>query len=264
MTHPTAPVDVGSMVLTIADPHRGHEVAYNRWYERDHFYATCLAGPWLFSGSRWVATRTEKDLRFPAESPIAKPTVKAGSYVAIYWIHAGYHDDYQSWVDQQARRLYENGRGFDARTHVHTLLYTFDWVHYRDRDPIPLPLALDHRFAGLATVAVLRHPGIAQNDLDSWLRDRYLPQFLAGSPVAMCATWSPIPQGSASVATPRVEDTERLDFQLWFVDEPAGESWERFRSYACDLETTGLGRVIYASPWRPTVVGTDRYTDQLW
>ena len=39
------PVKVGSMLLTLVDPHRGYEVAYNRWYERDHYYAGCLVGP---------------------------------------------------------------------------------------------------------------------------------------------------------------------------------------------------------------------------
>jgi len=264
MPTPAHPVPVGSMVLTIVDPHPGHEVAYNRWYERDHFYATCLAGPWLFAGSRWVATRTEKDLRFPENSPLAKPTVRAGSYAAIYWIHAGHHDEFEAWCNAQARWLYENGRGFAERTHVHTLLYTFDWVHYRDDDPVPLPLALDHRFPGLVTIAVRRAPGVAQDSLDTWLRDRCLPRLLAGSPIAMCATWSPIPQGTEPLATPRVDDTDRLDLQLWFLDEPAGDGWERFRSYARDLAATGMGDVVYASPWRPTVVGTDRYTDQLW
>ena len=35
------PVKVGSMLLTMVDPHRGFEHAYNRWYERDHYYAGC-------------------------------------------------------------------------------------------------------------------------------------------------------------------------------------------------------------------------------
>ena len=51
------PVRVGSMLFTLVDPEKGHEVAYNRWYERDHFYAGCMVGPWLFAGSRWVAPR---------------------------------------------------------------------------------------------------------------------------------------------------------------------------------------------------------------
>ena len=38
-------VRLGSMLFTLVEPHRGHEVAYNRWYERDHFYAGCMVGP---------------------------------------------------------------------------------------------------------------------------------------------------------------------------------------------------------------------------
>src|SRR5690242_6951430 len=33
------PIKVGSMLLTLVDPNRGFERAYNRWYERDHYYA---------------------------------------------------------------------------------------------------------------------------------------------------------------------------------------------------------------------------------
>ena len=66
------PVKVGSMLLTLVDPTKGYERAYNRWYERDHYYAGCLVGPWLFAGSRWVAPRTLKDRRWPAESIIAR------------------------------------------------------------------------------------------------------------------------------------------------------------------------------------------------
>ena len=39
------PVKVGSMLLTLVDPHKGFESAYNRWYERDHYIAGCLIGP---------------------------------------------------------------------------------------------------------------------------------------------------------------------------------------------------------------------------
>jgi hypothetical protein len=51
------PIKVGSMLLTLVDPHPGFEHAYNRWYERDHFYAGCMIGPWLFAGRRWVRDR---------------------------------------------------------------------------------------------------------------------------------------------------------------------------------------------------------------
>jgi len=40
-----SPVKIGRMLFTMVDPNRGYEVAYNRWYERDHFYAGCMIGP---------------------------------------------------------------------------------------------------------------------------------------------------------------------------------------------------------------------------
>jgi hypothetical protein len=258
------PVKVGSMLFTMVDPHRGQEVAYNRWYERDHFYAGCMVGPWLFAGRRWVATRPLKDLRFPADSAIAKPSVTAGSYVAIYWIHAGHHDEHHEWAGQQARWLYQNGRGFDARTHVHTLMYTHDWTRYRDADPVPLELSLDHPFAGLATVAIERREGVEKATFDAWYRDQYLDRFLAGSPVASCASWSPIPQREGPMAIPRVERTHLLGMYLFFLDAAPPASWDRFVALGRDVEASGLARVVFASPWLPTLVGTDRYTDELW
>jgi hypothetical protein len=258
------PVKVGSMLFTMVDPHRGHEVDYNRWYERDHFYAGCLVGPWLFAGRRWVAPRPLKDLRFPADSPIAQPRVQAGSYVAIYWIHAGHHEEHHEWAGKQARWLYQNGRGFDARTHVHTLMYMHDWTRYRDADPVPLELSLDHPFPGMVSIAVERREGVEQERFDAWYRDQYLDGFLAASPVASCATWSPIPQREGPMSIPRVERTHLLDMQLFFLDVAPDQCWERFVQLGTDVAASELGRVTFAAPWLPTVVGTDRYTDQLW
>jgi len=203
-------------------------------------------------------------LRFPAESTLAKPTVKAGSYLAFYWIHADHHEEHHSWASQQARWLYQNGRGFNERTHVHTLLYTLDWVHYRDDDPVPIELALDHRFPGLVTVAIERHHDVSQTRVDDWLKQTYLPKFFAGSSIACCSMWSPIPQGEGPMPIPRVERTNLLDLQLYFLDEPAAKSWQKFVDLGAALEKTGLSRVVFASPWLPTVPGTDKYTDQLW
>jgi hypothetical protein len=259
------PVKVGSMLFTMVDPERGHEAAYNRWYERDHFYAGCLVGPWLFAGSRWVAPRGLKALRFPAESPIARPTVGAGSYVAIYWIHAGRHDEHHAWAIQQVRWLYANGRGFTQRAHVHTLLYAYDWTHYRDDDPVPIELAHNHHFPGMVSLAIERSDGVGQDELDAWLRENYLPRMLAGSTIASCSTWSPMPQQEkAPMDIPRVEHPDRLDLQLYFLDAEPMQSWSRFVKLGEDLAATRLGRVVFASPWLPTIVGTDTYTDQLW
>jgi hypothetical protein len=147
------PVKVGSMMFTLVDPFRGHERAYNRWYERDHYYGACLSGPHLFAGSRWVATRELKDLRWPmGDTTVADPT-DAGSYVAIYWVEQGRHAaHYEGWSGPQALELHKNGRGFDQRTHVHTGLFDHLGAVYRDRDPVPVELALDHCYDGMVAL----------------------------------------------------------------------------------------------------------------
>ena len=77
-------VKLGSMLFTLVDPHRGFEVAYNRWYERDHYYAGCMIGPWLLAGSRWVAPRACKRLRLPSDSPFADTVAGAGLARALF------------------------------------------------------------------------------------------------------------------------------------------------------------------------------------
>ena len=119
------PVQIGRMLFTMVDPNPGYEVAYNRWYERDHFYGGCLVGPWLFAGKRWVATRALKDLRFPPVGPFAEPA-DAGSYLAVYWVHAGHEDEHFAWARRQVYWLYQHGHGFNERTHAHTKLYDLE------------------------------------------------------------------------------------------------------------------------------------------
>jgi hypothetical protein len=37
-----------------------------------------------------------------------------------------------------------------------------------------------------------------------------------------------------------------------------------FAGHGTVLEESGMGRVVFASAFRPTIPGTDTYTDQLW
>src|ERR671930_543996 len=110
MGNETDEIRLGSILYTLVEPRRGHEVAYNRWYERDHFYAGCMIGPFLFAGSRWVATRELKNLRWPDDETVAKP-IDNGSYVAIYYVEKGHHmDHFDEWARPQVRTLYGEGR----------------------------------------------------------------------------------------------------------------------------------------------------------
>jgi hypothetical protein len=129
---------------------------------------------------------------------------------------------------------------------------------------VPVALALDHPYPGLVTVHVEREEGVAQEALDEWLRRAQLPRMMAGTPIASCTTWSPIPQGDAPMAIPKVERTDRLDLQMYFLDTEPKQVWPRFEELGAALSATGLGRVVLAAAFIPTIPGTDTYTDRLW
>lgn len=257
-------VALGSILFTLVEPHRGHEVAYHRWYERDHFYAGCMIGPWYFAGRRWVSTRDLKDLRIGADDlPVELTPLfgddRLGSYLALYWVLAGRHRENTDWATRQVHWLHRNGRMFPHRDHIHTLLYRYRGAEHRDTDGVPPELALDHPFPGLAAVVVERPAGA---DDDAPLPR---PSLRPESPVAMTLSFSGIPlPPNAPVTQPGTEGVERRELQLWFADHPPYDWWQDVRDYAQSLQDSGDGVVRWASPFVPTIPGTDRYTDELW
>lgn len=257
-----APVPVGSMLFVLIEPHRGHERDFNRWYERDHQLAGCTIGPWLFASRRWVATRDLKALRI-GEGVNGHP-IEAGSYLTLCWIEAGHHDEHVKWATDQVNHLYAVGRGFPERTHVNTGMYMHEWHAQRDADPVPLELALDHGYGGVIATVVERDEAVSTQDLDQWFHGR-LPTWLAGSPVATVASWSHVPlQDDAPSFVPRDPKATLRTVQLHFVEGAPEDACDHFGQLADDLAGSGLGRVVFASPFRPTVIGTDTYVDQLW
>jgi hypothetical protein len=261
-------VRVGAMLFTLVDPNKGHEVAYNRWYERDHFYAGCMIGPWLFAGSRWVSTRPYKDLRFPEDSPVAAPVDK-GSYLATYFVHKGHEGEHFEWANKQVFELYDNDRGFDERTHAHTALYLFQNVSYRDDDPVPLELALDHRYPGLVSVHVDRAEGVKPQAFDEWFESEGRGVILDDSPVAIASSWRPIipktPDGQqAPMELGSGPGTRARSLQLFFCEVDPADIWDRFVEYGAAIDASGVATAQLVAPFIPTVVGTDTYADELW
>jgi hypothetical protein len=260
------PVKVGSMLLTLVDPNPGFERAYNRWYERDHFYGGCMVGPWLFAGSRWVATRQLKDERWPEESTIARPT-DAGSYLAVYWVEKGHHrEHFTEWSIHQVRDLYANGRGFSERTHVHTSTFHYVGSAYRDDDPVPIELALDRGFGGLI---VLWWDAMATTgkELHGALTATQLPTLLAGSLIEIASSWVPSVPDEGERDAPMdlgssAGGNDRL-VQLLFVNGDVETSVEQVRTYTDAVEAEGTATLRLAAPFLRTVVGTDTYVDQL-
>jgi hypothetical protein len=260
-----APVTLGSILFTLVEPHRGHEVAYNRWYERDHFYAGCLIGPGILSGARFVATRPYKELRFPAGSPIV-PDPARGSYLALYWIERGMQDEWGTWGAKQVHALHKAGRMFAERDHIHTKMYRYRWGAFRDPDGVPPELALDHRYAGLAAVFVEANEGVDRDELGGWLQSGFLPAAIEGTSAAMVLGFTPVPiPEDAPADVPRIAEDDRRVLLLAFLEGDPAESWAAgVAGWAERVAADGRANVVWASPFIPTVPGTDTYTDQLW
>ncbi|HEX6236549.1 MAG TPA: hypothetical protein VFZ68_05110 [Acidimicrobiales bacterium] len=246
---------LGSALFTLVEPHRGHEVAYNRWYERDHFYAGCMIGPWYFAGRRWVCTRDLKDMRVARGATPLFGDDRAGSYLALYWTLKGRFRENTDWSTRQVHWLHRHGRMFPERDHVHTLLYRYLGADTRDDDGVPAELALDHPFRSLGAVVVER---IGDDDPPRW-------SLGPDSAVALVLRFSGIPlPPDAPVTQPGTDGVENRELQLWFADSEPDRWWAAVGHHADTLERSGRGLLRWASPFVPTVPGTDRYTDQLW
>ena len=161
-------VELGHAIFALVEPHRGHELAWNRWYERDHLIAAGGCAPWTIATQRWIATRREKALRYPARNPICEP-VSRGSFLAAIWIQSGRYDDQQRWVAEQVAVLAANGRNFDQRDVLTTAGYDYLGGALRDADGVPPELALDRRYPGVVLVWTERRPETSLDALRAWL-----------------------------------------------------------------------------------------------
>lgn len=250
------PVELGGALVTLVEPHRGHEVAYNRWYERDHFYAGCMLGAWTLSGARFVATRDLKDLRAPGSTVAPDPL--AGSFLSLYWIVAGRFGEWMGWGTRQVRWLIDEDRMFPHREHVHTVMYRFhSEVPGRD-DGVPVELALDHRSPSLVMTLVDRAEGATSDDVAAWWRERDL-----GAEVT--AVLEPVPMPDDAPSDVPAGGAGERTLLLAFVDGEVADGWDAGWAGVPDgLAAAGLGSTAFHGPFRATVPGTDTHVDRLW
>jgi len=257
---PYAPA-IGSALITMVEPHEGHEHAYNRWYEDDHFNSGALAMPWLFAGRRWVAPRHLQPLRYPADSIIAQP-LSAGKYISLYWITDGRYEDHLRWSVGTNHRLLPDGRVYLDRTHVYTSFQEYLGAVYRDASGPRDVHSLDYPYQGLVVEVVDSSDDRAT--LATWLRDEALPARLAGSQGAMTLLFGPFPLPEDKMSY--VQDVPGLDRRvtlLTFTEVPPDECWDAFADFGSVVEAAGRGRVELSAPFIPTPPGTDTYVDQL-
>lgn len=255
----------GHALITMVEPHPGHEYAYNRWYEDDHYYAGAMAMPWMFAGRRWVATRDLQLLRYPEKSAIAQP-VTAGCYLSTYWITDGRYDDHMRWTVAINKRLNRDARVYQDRTHVFTAFQDHEATVYRDGAAGPRDVhALDHPYAGLVVEVIDAESAEQRGELLEWLRSRHLPKRVAGSPAAMVTVFRPTPlPGDRMTYVKQVDGVDTRLTLLWFLQADPRECWEAyFGDLDAPVREAGLGRVELVAPFVPTVPGTDTYVDRL-
>ena len=137
---------IGTAIVSYIEPHPGEAVAFNRWYERDHFPATVKGGPGVFAAQRFVATRECKDRRPPGRL-FGDPA--RGSYLGVAWVLPGKQREWESWVGAEMETIAAEDRLFAGRDHVHTAIYRFV-----DRSgPVDALVALDRSFPGVVVAA---------------------------------------------------------------------------------------------------------------
>ncbi|HTJ65513.1 MAG TPA: hypothetical protein VL899_17055 [Alphaproteobacteria bacterium] len=258
-------IKLGTVLFSLAEPAAGHEREYNRWYERDHFFAGCMVGANYFSGRRWIATKPLKALRFPAETPIARD-VRLGSFLHLYWILDGSYREMLRWSLDQVAQLARQKRMEPPRESISSNYYRYVWGAFRDVDGVPAELALEHPYAGVGVTMIDRAEGVDDAALAGWLKDR-LPAALAGTPVAMslCLKPQPLPDDApAYVPRPDPRILEGRYLLLSFLEQDPVSVWNGFaEGLDRALSDSGLGQTAFSAPFIPTLPGTDRYIDEI-
>jgi hypothetical protein len=260
------PIELGTLLFTMVEPTKGHEVEYNRWYERDHFYGGVLVGAYSFAGDRFVSTRDLKALRYPTDSPMT-PDPMSGSYLAIYWVLKGHHDDWNRWSVDTVKNLHATGRMFGERTHIHTQLYDNQWSMTRTETTTNIELALDRGYPGIIVNVGELNEGVTHAQMSQWMQNNWAPRAFAstwGPDVFNYSTLLPL-LDDAPPDVPRVPKADQRFMQIHFVDhDPAAEWANGYAKFGADLESSGLAKHLWTSPFKNTVFGTDAYTDELW
>src|SRR5262245_7274788 len=254
-------VVIGSALITMVEPHEGHEHAYNRWYEDDHFYSGAMAMPWMFAGRRWVAPTNLQALRYPDDSLIAQP-LSTGKYISLYWITEGRYDDHLRWSVASNQRFLPNGRIYLDRTHVYTSFQSYRGVVYRDEAGPRDIHSLDYPYRGLVVEVV--DASDDRDALERWLRGEYLPTRLAGSPIAMTLLFAPNPLPADKMSY--VEDVPGLERRitlLSFTEVPPDESVEAWRGLGDAVAESRLGRAELGGSCDATLSAREADSEQL-
>jgi hypothetical protein len=258
-------IRLGSILFSIVDAKEGGEKVFNRWYERDHFFAGCMIGANFFSARRWIATRDLKQKRFPATTPVT-PDITKGSFLHTYWILDPYYEETLRWSVDQVLQLHKQKRMEPARDNISTAFYKYRWGVFRDEDGVPPELALEHPYKGVLATLYDRDPGVSQEAFEAWLKGE-LARLQAGSPVAQSLAFQPeqLPDDAPKYVARVPEDIlQRRWLVLSFLEANPREWWDaRIPGLEQGAAASGMAQLIYGAAFIPTVPGKDTYLDEL-
>lgn len=273
-------IDLGHLMVAIAEPHVEGLERYHRWFEREHMYQAVLVGPGAFAAERFVATRALKALRFPKEGGVFR-RADLGSFVALYYLARDHDEAHFAWSYAQSERLTEAGRTNRDRELVLTWLCNYRDRVARDSDSVPEEIALDHRYAGLgmiwieATASYSSQRGVSKtravDSLADWLVQDSLPSLLADSPIDQMLLFEPRdfpePPANVSITPGSIEPNPWTDkglLLLGFFDEAVDVRWaDRMIPFSERVSASGLGQVRLAAPFSPADRGRRTYLDEL-
>jgi hypothetical protein len=108
---------------------------------------------------------------------------------------------------------------------------------------------------------VERADGVDWRDLEPWFAERRADTPGIGQTILLRPI--PLPEG-APVTQPGMDNLRRRSLLLRFADVEPAHAQGQAADQAAALEEAGLGTVLWSSAFRPTIPGTDTYTDQLW
>ncbi len=245
---------LGHALITMVEPHRDTVVAYNDWYERDHFLSGVLTGPGAFAGRRFAATRELKSLRFPAQSPVARP-VDDGSFITLYWIEQGQLAAHCDWGFPEAARLAGLGRMNTDRHHVSTAYYDVVGTRAARDDGVPVELALYHPYAGLVVIWEANSSTAAAERLLS--DDLPVDRVVSFRPVELPDPLPAMPGviiGETDAAVP-----SDIVVHCCFLREYPASAWPGVAARIGDVMDP-----LLVAPFVPTVPGTRTHLDELW
>lgn len=263
-------VGVGHALITMVEPHEGHEHAYNRWYEDNHFFNGAMAMPWMFSGRRWVATHDLQQLRYPQDSPVTQP-VTNGAYLGTYWVTKDRIEDHKTWTFATNDRLVQEWNDVNRnRTHIFTSFQDHAGNMYASPKVPRARFSLIDPAPGLV-LQVVDAPEVEERDaLERWLLEEYLPARVSpNGPVdlAMVFRVTPAParlKPENFAALQGVAKGGRRLTILWFLNQDPREAWDGFfTNEAENIAAGGKGMTSLVAPFIPAKMGTALYEDQL-